>query len=113
MSYSWWLNLACAYRDGIVGTVVESPTKGKYGVAALPLMTGREEINWPGGTVKYTREGRISDMHVSLLSQVGSRLRILRGHCLKSTQAPKGGVRYDGLQAPTMPETEAEAEADS
>ncbi|KAF7543880.1 hypothetical protein G7046_g9911 [Stylonectria norvegica] len=94
----WWLNLACAYRDGIVGSLYETPTKGKYGAAALPLVTGREEVYFPDGTVvKYVREGRLADMHVSLISQVGSQMRILRGHCLQSPLAPKAGVRYDGL----------------
>lgn len=94
----WWLNLACAYRDGIVGSVLETPTKGKYGVAALPLITGREDVHLSDGTVTYTREGKISDMHLSLLSQVGSTIRILRGYKLQSPLAPKAGIRYDGLQ---------------
>ncbi|KAH7170397.1 PUA-like domain-containing protein [Dactylonectria macrodidyma] len=93
----WWLNLACAQRDGIVGSVLETPTKGKYGVTALPLVTGWESVYLPGGTVKYVKEGHISDIHVSLLSQVGTQIRILRGHRLQSPLAPKAGIRYDGL----------------
>jgi len=93
---SWWLNLACAYRDGILGTAVEKPTKGKYGVTALPLLTGCEE-HVRGNLYRYVREGCLSDMHVSLLTKVGTRIRILRGYRLKSTLAPKAGVRYDGL----------------
>ncbi|TEA22198.1 hypothetical protein C8034_v002119 [Colletotrichum sidae] len=92
----WWLNLACAHRDGIIGTAVEKPTKGKYGVTALPLLTGREE-HVRGNLYRYVREGRLSDMHVSLLTQVGTQIRILRGYRLKSTLAPQAGVRYDGL----------------
>ncbi|GJC90171.1 hypothetical protein ColLi_13009 [Colletotrichum liriopes] len=92
----WWLNLACAHRDGILGTAVEKPTKGKYGVTALPLLTGREE-HVRGNLYRYVREGRLSDMHVSLLTQVGTQIRILRGYRLKSTLAPQAGVRYDGL----------------
>ncbi|ODA78831.1 hypothetical protein RJ55_06215 [Drechmeria coniospora] len=46
--------------------------------------------------VKYTREGRASDMHVSLISQVGTQVRILRGCNLKSPLAPEAGIRYDG-----------------
>ncbi|KAF5018413.1 hypothetical protein F66182_9607, partial [Fusarium sp. NRRL 66182] len=42
----WWLNLACAHRDGIVGSACEKPTKGKYGVAALPLLTGQEDMDF-------------------------------------------------------------------
>ncbi|KXH67619.1 hypothetical protein CSAL01_12272 [Colletotrichum salicis] len=92
----WWLNLACAHRDGVIGTAVEKPTKGKYGVTALPLLTGREE-HIRGNLYRYVREGRLSDMHVSLLTQVGAQIRILRGYRLKSTLAPQAGVRYDGL----------------
>lgn len=93
----WWLNLACAHRDGIVGSVLETPTKGKYGITALPLVTGWENVYLPGGTVKYIKEGHISEVHVSLLSQVGTQIRILRGHRLQSPLAPKAGIRYDGL----------------
>ncbi|KAI5465652.1 PUA-like domain-containing protein [Mariannaea sp. PMI_226] len=93
----WWLNLACAYRDSIVGSVIETSTKGKYGIAALPLMTGREDVNLSEGIVTYIREGKISDIHLSLISRVGSKIRILRGHKLQSPLAPKAGVRYDGL----------------
>ncbi|KAF4979641.1 hypothetical protein FZEAL_4198 [Fusarium zealandicum] len=93
----WWLNLACAHRDSIIGSARETPTKGKYGVAALPLLTGREDIPSNDGTIRYVREGRITDMHVSLISQVGSTIRILRGHRLHSPFAPKDGIRYDGL----------------
>ncbi|KAM5375905.1 hypothetical protein ACJZ2D_005695 [Fusarium nematophilum] len=93
----WWLNLACAHRDGIVGSDQEKPTKGKYGFAALPLMTGREDIISEDGTTRYIREGKIADMHISLITQVGKKVRILRGHRLKSPYAPKGGTRYDGM----------------
>ncbi|OLN83695.1 hypothetical protein CCHL11_09736 [Colletotrichum chlorophyti] len=92
----WWLNLACAHRDGMLGTAVEKPTKGKYGITALPLLTGCEE-HIRSGVFRYVREGRLSDMHVSLLTQVGTQIRILRGYRLKSTLAPQAGVRYDGL----------------
>ncbi|KAM0334372.1 hypothetical protein ACHAQA_001398 [Verticillium albo-atrum] len=92
----WWLNLACAHRDGIVGNAHERPTKGRYGVAALPLLTGTEE-HLGGNLYKYVREGKLSDMHFSLMSQVGTQIRLLRGYRLKSMFAPTAGVRYDGL----------------
>ncbi|KAH6687337.1 hypothetical protein F5X68DRAFT_231812 [Plectosphaerella plurivora] len=92
----WWLNLACAHRDGIVGSAYERPTKGLYGIAALPLITGQEEV-LGDGVCKYVRLGRNADMHYSLMSQVGAKTRILRGHRLQSTLAPLAGVRYDGL----------------
>ncbi|RGP68255.1 hypothetical protein FLONG3_8226 [Fusarium longipes] len=93
----WWLNLACAHRDGIVGSNREKPTKGKYGVAALPLLTGQENIDYDDGAIRYVRQGRIADIHVSLISQVGATFRILRGYRLRSPFAPKAGIRYDGL----------------
>ena len=95
--------MACAHRDGIVGSNREKPTKGKYGVAALPLLTGQENIDYDDGAIRYVRQGRIRDIHVSLISQVGATFRILRGYRLRSPFAPKAGIRYDGLQvSPTV-----------
>ncbi len=93
---SWWLNITCAERDGIVNSSLETPTKGCYGITALPLLTGSEELI-RDNTVKYVREGRSFDMHVPLISQVGRKIRILRGYKLKSIFAPSAGLRYDGL----------------
>lgn len=93
---SWWLNIGCAHRDGIVGAAFERPTQGRYGVAALPMLTGREEDLTDGKSV-YVREGKAHDMHNTLISQVGQKLRILRGWRLKSMRTPKAGIRYDGL----------------
>lgn len=82
----------------MVGCVFEKPTKGRYGMPTLPLMTGREDMHWPGEIVTYIRESSsMADMHVSLISQVGSKIRILRGYRLKSPLAPRAGIRYDGL----------------
>ncbi|KAH9900587.1 PUA-like domain-containing protein [Xylariomycetidae sp. FL2044] len=92
----WWLNITCAERDGIVGSSLEKPTKGRYGIAALPLLSGHEEY-LRENTVKYTREGRSGDMHIALISHVGRQIRILRGYRLKSIFAPQAGLRYDGL----------------
>ncbi|KAI5928556.1 hypothetical protein F4810DRAFT_705495 [Camillea tinctor] len=92
----WWLNITCAERDGIVASSLEMPTKGRYGITALPLLSGKEELI-RYNTVKYIREGRSSDMHIALISQVGRQIRILRGYRLKSILAPQAGVRYDGL----------------
>ncbi|KAK3942430.1 hypothetical protein QBC46DRAFT_352414 [Diplogelasinospora grovesii] len=96
----WWLNIACAYRDGIVGCDRERPTTGRYGVTALPLLTGTEEKLREKDhdiAVRYIRQGTMADMHVSLLSQTGRQMRILRGYQLRSTYAPSAGVRYDGV----------------
>ncbi|KAI0014101.1 hypothetical protein F4779DRAFT_636847 [Xylariaceae sp. FL0662B] len=92
----WWLNITCAERDGIVASSFEMPTKGRYGITALPLLTGQEEMI-RANTFKYVREGRSSDMHIALISQVGRQIRILRGYRLKSIFSPQAGVRYDGL----------------
>ncbi|KAI1426733.1 PUA-like domain-containing protein [Xylaria sp. FL1777] len=92
----WWLNITCAERDGIVNSSLETPTKGCYGITALPLLTGSEELI-RHKTVRYVREGRSSDMHIPLISQVGRKIRIIRGYKLKSIFAPAAGLRYDGL----------------
>ncbi|KAJ4422430.1 hypothetical protein N0V82_002878 [Gnomoniopsis sp. IMI 355080] len=92
----WWLNIGCAHRDGIVGAAFEMATKGRYGVAALALLTGREEDMSQDESV-YIREGPANDMHHNLISQVGQKIRILRGFRLKSLCTPKAGVRYDGM----------------
>ncbi|KAF3063600.1 hypothetical protein GL218_01689 [Daldinia childiae] len=92
----WWLNITCAERDGMVASSLEVPTKGRYCITTLPLLTGQEE--WlRGDTYKYVREGRSGDMHIALISQVGRQIRVLRGYRLKSILAPQAGVRYDGL----------------
>lgn len=95
-THRWWLNLGCAHRDGIVGAAFERATKGRYGVAALALLTGREEDISEDKSV-YVREGPANEMHNNLISQVGQNIRILRGFRLKSIYAPKAGVRYDGM----------------
>ncbi|KAI0481470.1 PUA-like domain-containing protein [Xylaria cf. heliscus] len=92
----WWLNITCAERDGIVSSSLETPTTGCYGFTALPLLSGTEEVI-RHNTVRYVREGRTSDMHVPLISQVGRKIRIIRGYKLNSVLAPAAGLRYDGL----------------
>ncbi|POS73559.1 hypothetical protein DHEL01_v208052 [Diaporthe helianthi] len=93
---TWWLNLGCAHRDGIVGAALQRPTKGRYGVAALPLLTGSEE-RLPDGTTEYCRRGKQHEMYYNLLTQVGQKTKVLRGFRLKSMYAPVAGLRYDGL----------------
>ncbi|KAF3003309.1 hypothetical protein E8E14_008177 [Neopestalotiopsis sp. 37M] len=92
----WWLNIVCAQRDGIVGAPLEKATSGRYGITALPLLTGREE-QISRHITKYIREGGPKDMHIPLISQVGQQIRVLRGYRLKSVFAPQAGLRYDGL----------------
>jgi hypothetical protein len=79
-----------------VGSSLEKPTRGEYGLTALPLLTGQEEVVGDGLT-RYIREGRSSDMHIALISQVRRLVRVLRGYQLKYIYAPEAGVRYDGL----------------
>lgn len=62
----------------------------------MPFLTGDEE-SIRDETVKYTRQGEQADMHAALIPKVGSQIRLLRGHRLKSICAPVAGVRYDGL----------------
>ncbi|KAK8123505.1 Peptidyl-prolyl cis-trans isomerase pin4 [Apiospora kogelbergensis] len=95
----WWLNPACAQRDGIVTSPVEKPTSGRYGITTLPLLTGREEVIHENGVelTKYIRYGRSCDMHIPLISQVGKQIRVLRGYRLRSIYAPEAGIRYEGL----------------
>lgn len=88
--------MACAHRDGIVDSTLERATKGPQGVTALPLLNGNERVCSPSRAVKYSREGKLSEMHLCLISQVGKQIRILRGYRLHSPLAPRAGVRYDG-----------------
>ncbi|KAB5570291.1 hypothetical protein GE09DRAFT_1217732 [Coniochaeta sp. 2T2.1] len=97
----WWVNLAAAHRDGIIGTQLEKPTKGKFGYTAIPLMTGKEE-DVEADKVTYVREEKqqrkvpsLGD--VSMLSLLGAKVRLLRGAGLQSVYAPTAGVRYDGV----------------
>lgn len=94
---SWWLNIACAHRDGFVTTELEKPTiRESHERSVLPLLTGREELT-DDGKVKYIRIGKLGDVHVSLLSQTGKKIHVIRGYELKSNLAPSKGLRYDGL----------------
>lgn len=94
--YSWWVNLACAHRDGILCSSRDVLSKGEYDIPTLPLLDGAEVGNWPDAGIKYTRKGTMADMWIPLLTHVGKRVRVLRGHLLESPFAPKVGVRYDG-----------------
>ncbi|KAH8821746.1 hypothetical protein F5884DRAFT_768954 [Xylogone sp. PMI_703] len=93
----WWLNMACAQRDRIVSTSREVVSKGQYNVITLPMLTGSEEDGPESGTRKFMRTGSMGDMHIGLMQKVGQTIRVLRGHTLKSSDAPIEGVRYDGL----------------
>ncbi|OIW33292.1 hypothetical protein CONLIGDRAFT_640438 [Coniochaeta ligniaria NRRL 30616] len=88
-------------EDGVVGTQVDNPTRGRFGYTAIPLMTGMEE-DVQEGSVTYVREEKQEDKvpslgDVSLLELLGARVRLLRGAGLQSVNAPAAGVRYDGV----------------
>lgn len=55
------------------------------------------EEDLPDGKTVYIREGKTHEMHPSLISQCGQKIRILRGFRLKSMRQPRAGIRYDGL----------------
>ncbi|KAK0669692.1 hypothetical protein QBC41DRAFT_105860 [Cercophora samala] len=94
----WWLTMACARRDGMVGTEEERVSKGRYNVFTLPLLSGREEdIGGHGNRSRYVRTGGLREMHVELLGLVGKQVRVLRGYLLRSGIAPAVGVRFDGI----------------
>jgi hypothetical protein len=66
------------------------------GTKLLPLLEGKE-VDVGRNTVKYTRHGTAAQMVPSLLSNIGQRVHILRGHELRSPYAPSAGIRYDGM----------------
>ena len=45
----------------------------------------------------YELESRLEDWFVYLHDKVGKRIRLLRGYKLKSGNAPKIGICYDGM----------------
>ena len=96
--HRWWLNLACAARDGIVKSTKDEITRGTQRQArTLPLLTGREIQGSSPDAVRYIKEGPQSAIHTSLLLDIGRTIKILRGESLKSKWAPTAGIRFDGL----------------
>ncbi|KAK3682689.1 hypothetical protein B0T22DRAFT_292187 [Podospora appendiculata] len=94
---SWWLNIACAHRDGLVAHEDEMPTiRSVEDSSVLPLLTGREEITGVEAT-NYIATGPYKKIHGRLVSKVGKLIHVLRGYELRSEYAPVAGLRYDGL----------------
>lgn len=90
--------MACALRDGIVGSTKEEPTRGKKGKAkAVPLLSGKEIFSPTSAAIKYVKEGPRSMIHTGLMLDIGRTVRILRGDDLDSRLRPSAGIRYDGL----------------
>lgn len=98
----WWPDLACALRDGVVGTERETTSTGVDGITTLPLLTGKE-IDMGHGKVRYLAEGVLPGMHPALVGHVGKQVRVLRGHQLRSHFAPAVGIRNDGLYVVFLP----------
>ncbi|KAG9253352.1 uncharacterized protein F5Z01DRAFT_164014 [Emericellopsis atlantica] len=96
----WWPHLACAHRDGLLCSPRDVLSAGQYGIPTLPLLWGSKttlEASSPSiERVKFGRYRTPKDMCVPLISQVGGKIRILRGHGLESSFAPAAGIRYDG-----------------
>lgn len=89
--------MACALRDGIVGSDFETTTTGPYGVTALTMLTGTEIKCPEPDTFKYVKRGNLKQIHLSLMRHTGKKIRVLRGFTLRSMYAPSAGIRYDGL----------------
>lgn len=93
--------MACAHRDGIVGTASPSVTRGAYGVTAFALVQGDEVDGEKPGEIVFRRQGTLQNIGVPLLTEIGRSIRILRGYKLHSKYAPVGRLRYDGLYVET------------
>jgi hypothetical protein len=94
---SWFLNVQCAIRDGIVRQGEEF-TEGISGKpVAFSLLSGMEIRGAVPGQWIHVIESTTRMYHSVRLTYVGCVIRLLRGHKLKSERAPRAGVRYDGL----------------
>ncbi|KAI9875977.1 MAG: hypothetical protein M1830_007618 [Pleopsidium flavum] len=94
----WWIKAAAAFRDGMLDDSNDGITADEDGAYAI-VMTDQEEIDTGRvGVIIYqafsTDPGRFRLMK-NITSR--ARVRVLRSWRLKSTWAPKAGLRYDGL----------------
>lgn len=95
---SWWLNLACAYRDGVTASPTLSLNSCPYGVTTLVILSGLEVKGEDDRTFIYHGQGISKDVPTLLIKcNMGRPIRLLRGSKLDSSFAPRGGIRYDGL----------------
>jgi len=83
------------HADGFTETDQEKVTKRARDYV-LPLLSGKENL-LRNGRVRYIRDGPYSSMHWGLLGTGGKPVHVLRGYRLKSSYAPVGGIRYDGI----------------
>ncbi|KFY37287.1 hypothetical protein V494_04829 [Pseudogymnoascus sp. VKM F-4513 (FW-928)] len=93
----WWLNDACAERDGML-----TDTRGNVSVSpqSIPVVTlafGEELPTKKPAITRFTHSGRIDSMMVPLIRALDKRVQVLRRYTLKSRLAPEAGLRYDGF----------------
>jgi hypothetical protein len=93
----WWLDLACAIRDGITVKKSDIRKSGAKEIPTIALLKGIERFDPDRGCLMWELEGSLDEMQQHLISEVGKRVRIIRGYKLRSSNAPEAGIRYDGL----------------
>ncbi|CAD6574376.1 MAG: hypothetical protein ASARMPREDX12_006570 [Alectoria sarmentosa] len=98
----WWLKPAAAYRDGIIDETSHGITANERGAYAIVLAGSCEMDLGRNGEIRY--EAGINDPGVFKLTKTMLRedpeekvVRVLRSWKLRSKNAPKAGLRYDGL----------------
>ena len=101
--HRWWLNLACLRRDGVINSSREIVTI-RPGAIILPLLSGTEYPGREPRTYIYKKEGQVRSLHVALMAPGGRKVKVFRGHTLKSKFAPAAGIRYDGEYVPLVQE---------
>ncbi|CAD6439445.1 48f01998-36fc-4981-bc1a-a3c0320bcd77 [Sclerotinia trifoliorum] len=95
---AWFLNTHCAVRDGIVSDAKDGFIwGGNRKPVAFSMLSGFEIKGIGRREWIHIIESRVCAYHAVRLTCVGSVVRLLRGHKLKSERAPRLGVRYDGL----------------
>ncbi|KAI9823387.1 MAG: hypothetical protein M1826_007743 [Phylliscum demangeonii] len=100
----WWINRACAYRDGMLDDPDADVTVASFGASAIVLARGVERENGDGTSTWTCTQADVKARAAtaglfSLMKNMRNRMstRLLRSWKLKSDWAPPGGVRYDGL----------------
>ena len=101
-SNSWWLKPAAAYRDGIIDETSHGITANENGAYAIVLTGSCETDLKRDSEIRY--KATIDDPGVFKLTKTMLRedpeekvVRVLRSWKLRSKNAPKAGLRYDGL----------------
>ncbi|CAG8962132.1 hypothetical protein HYFRA_00005176 [Hymenoscyphus fraxineus] len=96
---SWWLNLSCAARDGMLRDPYEEVNLSSDGGMCVLVMNGGIVKDDTFDRVTYVRETHEADTISRLLNNHGHPIRIIRGYQLQGSHlAPNGGFRYDGLR---------------